>query len=317
MSVMIISSRLRARVRAAQNCNMRTDIDCLGCFKQQALATARVCGLDKSMQRRVVDEIARLLPLLDCSVSPPENAVAVYGRIAEITGISDPFSEIKKKGNRFAADLKEEVRRRITATADPLYSAVRFAIAANIIDYGSQHEFDALATMETCLDQELCIDDYGAFRREVNGSSGAEVLYLADNCGEIVFDGLLIEQLQVLGCQVTLAVRGAAILNDATRNDVLDCSLDGLCRVITSGTGCPGTPLRTCGPELGEAFARADLVISKGQGNFETLSEVDGPLFFMLTVKCPVVARHIADLRGDAPETLKGKGEMILMQQRS
>ena len=291
---------------------MRTELDCLVCFQQQALTTARRGGSDEAAQERVLAAIGRLLPELDRGLSPPENAVAVYGRIAELTGVRDPFAEVKAASNRFALGLRDEIRDRIGAAADPLYAAVRYAIAGNIIDYGAQQAFDALQVLDTCLEKPLVLDAYEKFRAAVNGAKN--ILYLADNCGELVFDGLLIEQLQELGCLVTLAVRGEAILNDATLADVKECGLDTLCPVISNGTGCPGTPLARCGAEFRQALARADVVISKGQGNFETLDTTAVPVFFLLTVKCPVVARRITTEQGMAPGRLTGRGEMILLQ---
>lgn len=293
---------------------MRTELDCLDCFRQQALATSRLAGTDEETQARVLTEIDRLLPELDLTISPPENAVAVYGKIAVITKVRDPFAEVKAGSTRFALDLQDEVRARICAAGDPLYMAVRYAIAANIIDYGTQRAFDALHALQTCLDQHLAMDAYDRFRTAVTGSAGKRVLYLADNCGELVFDGLLIEQLQRLGCEVTLAVRGEAILNDATLQDAIACGLDTRCPVIGNGTGCPGTPLSGCSDEFRQAFAQAEVIVSKGQGNYETLSSAAAPLFFLLTVKCPVVARRIGAEHGLAPGRITGQGEMILIQ---
>jgi hypothetical protein len=293
---------------------VRTELDCLDCFRQQALATARLAGADEAALARVVTEIGRLLPLLDRTSSPPENAVAVYGKVAEITGVADPFAEVKARSTRFALDLQDEIRAGISTAADPLYAAVRYAIAANIIDYGTQRPFDALRALRTCLDQPLVLDAYDRFRAAVNRSAGVNVLYLADNCGEIVFDGLLAEQLQAVGCQVTMAVRGKAILNDATLPDAKVCGLDTRWPVITNGTGCPGTPLAACSGVFRQAFARAEVIVSKGQGNYETLSAAACPVFFLLTVKCPVVARRLTVEQGLDPARISGRGEMILMQ---
>ena len=293
---------------------MRTELDCLDCFRKQALATSRLAGADEEMQARVLTEIDRLLPELDLTISPPENAVAVYGTIAEITGVQDPFAEVKAGSTRFALALQDEVRARVSAAGDSLYTAVRFAIAANIIDYGTQRSFDALHVLQACLDLPLALDEYCRFRAAVTGSAGVRVLYLADNCGEIVFDGLLIEQLQRLGCEVTLAVRGEAILNDATLEDAGASGLADRCPVISNGTGCPGTPLAGCSEEFRHAFARAEVIVSKGQGNYETLSAAAAPVFFLLTVKCPVVARQISTEHGLELGRITGRGEMILMQ---
>ena len=293
---------------------MRTTLECMVCFMQQALSTARLSTGDPELHHQVVNATGDLLSSLDLSISPPENAVAVYKQVAKLTGVADPFQQLKKESNSFALRLRDQVRERIDSAENSLYMAVRFAIAGNIIDYGVQREFDALDVLSKCMEKDFCIDDFELLSKELNGSEGLNILYLADNCGEIVFDGLLVEQLQQYGHTVTLVVRGDDILNDATMQAAVDVGVDDLCTVINNGTSCPGTPLGSCSDELQKAFAVADLIISKGQGNFETLSEVDGPIYFLLTVKCTVVARHITALKNIAVNKINGSGEFVLMK---
>ncbi|MCW5208015.1 DUF89 family protein, partial [Desulfobulbus sp. US2] len=251
---------------------------------------------------------------VDTELSPPENAVGLYALFADILGNDDPFSHVKQEGNDFALFLQEKVEQRIQAAYDPLRAAVRVAIAGNIIDYGALHSFDAAATMQECFDREFVLDDYPVLLEALQGKP--KVLYLCDNCGEIVFDGLLIKEMNRLGCQVTAAVREAPIINDATVEDAQSCGLDRICSVISNGTRCPGTPLESCSEEFKEHFQAADLIISKGMGNFETLSEVSAPIFFLFTVKCKQVARHLTERQGFEPGFLKGAGEMVLLRQK-
>lgn len=293
---------------------MRTGPECIACFMRQALATARLSTDDLDVHQLVINATGRLLAQLDWSLSPPENAVAVYQLIADVTGNDDPYKQLKRTSNAFARELRSQVRERIENAADPLYAAVRYAIAGNVIDYGTPHKFDAAHVLEKCLETPLVVDDFALLRREVAGSSAKDILYLGDNCGEIVFDALLVEQLLKYGHNVTLVVRGKEILNDATMSDVVDLGIDKLCPVMSSETSCPGTSLGSCSTELREAFSRADLVISKGQGNFETLSEVARPVYFLLTVKCAVVARHLEALKNAPPGRITGCGEMVLLK---
>ncbi len=113
--------------------------------------------------------------------------------------------------------------------------------------------------------------------------------------------------------KVVVAVKEKAIINDALYEDALECGLDKLCRIISNGTQCPGTPLSMCSREFQNLFQNADLIISKGQGNFETLSEVKAPVYFLLTVKCPVVGDHINQLSGRKVQT----GNMVLLKGNS
>ncbi len=295
---------------------MQTTLDCLVCFMRQALAAARLGTEDQALQRQVVEEAGRLLGRVDFSRTPPENAVALYRMIAELTGRPDPFATLKRQSNDFALGLRDRIRARIEAAEDPLLAAVRFAICANIIDYAAQHEFDAARTMAGCSEQGFVFSEYEAFARAV-GEAGRRprVLYLADNCGEIVFDGLLVRELQRRGCRVTLAVRGRPIINDATMADATYCGLTDICPVIDNGTDCPGTPLADCSAEFLEHFRAADWIISKGMGNYETLSDVRAPIFFLFTVKCGPVAGHIRRDKGLSAEQLPGRGEMVLIRQ--
>jgi len=292
---------------------MKTSVDCLACFLRQALQVARVCSAPADRQYAVVTAVAALLPDLDMTMTPPANATRVYATIAKVTGCPDPYLEVKKKSNEVAQHilplLREEVRR-----ADmPLSAALRFAIAGNIIDYGASENFDIEAAFTRCRTALPVIDHTGLFLARVAGlHKHAKVLYLADNCGEIVYDLLVLECLAEYGLELTVAVKSEPIINDALIEDAKACGLGQYATIIANGSACPGTPLPDCSPEFLRCFAEADLVISKGQGNFETLSEVEREIFFLLTVKCPVVGRHIADLTGKNIADLPGKGEMVV-----
>jgi hypothetical protein len=204
----------------------------------------------------------------------------------------------------------DDVRKTVTANPDPLHAALLFSIAGNIIDYGSQQDFDAEAALATCLDTLLTINDYQKLRQDIERSK--LLLYLGDNAGEIVFDSLVIETLKNMfpGLEIVYVVKASPIINDALMDDADSCGLPQLCRVITNGTGCPGTPLANCTPVFKKLFTRADLIISKGQGNYETLSETKAPVYFLLTVKCPIVGSHLQKQSTIAVS----KGDMVLMR---
>lgn len=294
---------------------MKTSLDCLPCYMRQALSTVRLSTDDAALQRQIMLEVGQLFSFLDFSLSPPQNAVYLYELVAKLTGESDPFRILKKQSNDFALNLFGEIIGKIQTSEDPLHAALCFAAGGNIIDYGAQKSFDAEQALANCLTTEFAVDDFFVFKQEISRSTGKiHVLYLADNCGEIVFDKILVDQLVRRGCIVTLAVRERPVINDATMQDALYVGMDSLCTVIVNGTSCPGTPLTQCSEEFKEAFFAADIILSKGQGNFETLSEVTTPIFFLLTVKCEVVARHIEEKRGLDFGTLRGNGEMIMMK---
>jgi len=292
---------------------MKTGLDCLVCFMRQALSAARLSIDDPGLHRQVINEAGKMLAAVELDRSPPENAVFLYKLIADITGKSDPFLDLKKQSNAFALSIRDRISRQIAEADDSLRAAIHFAACANIIDYGAQHSFDAGRAMAECANQSFVVDAYPALMDVLQIPKRPKVLYLADNCGEIVIDGLVIRELQKIGCVVTLAVRGRPIINDAVMEDAVACGLTSICRVIDNGTGCPGTPLAHCSAEFRRYFQEADIILSKGMGNFETLSEIDAPLFFLFTVKCSRVASHLRRGIELTDREMTGTGEMMFI----
>lgn len=296
---------------------MKTTPDCLLCLMRQSLKTARLTSDDKEMHHRIIARAGSLLQEMDLSLSPPENAVSLYQMIAEESGREDPFAAIKKQSNELALALRQDIAAKIRQSQHPLRSALHYAACGNIIDHAAQHHFDVNEPLRDCEKRDFLIDDYNKFSALLDGKKdNGRLLYLADNCGEIVFDGLLIEQIQARGWEVTLVVRSDNIINDATMSDAANCGLNRICEVVESGAVCPGTPLRDCSEKLQNLFHSADCILAKGMGNFETLSEIDAPLFFLFTIKCPVVAEYIAHRNNIAREKITGQGEMILLAQQ-
>jgi len=273
---------------------MRTTLDCLPCFLKQTIYTARLCTPSPAVQQEIMFEVIRhFLPAIDFTISPPENAVHLYELIAGVSNCPDPFAAVKRESNRFAASIAPLIRQKVNEADNPLLAALTFSIAGNIIDYGSLHQFDMEQTIHQALSHRMPINDFAELETDLH--QARTILYLGDNSGELVFDGIAIEK---LNRDVTFAVKEKAIINDALLEDARECGLENSCRVTSNGTGCPGTPLPHCSAEFRKLFHDADLIISKGQGNLETLSEVKAPIYFLLTVKCPVVNDHLFQLTG-------------------
>jgi uncharacterized protein with ATP-grasp and redox domains len=292
---------------------VKTAIDCLPCYLRQTLQVARLSTSDPELQLQVMRRVAELTRDMDMEKTPPENSVPVYQAIAEITACVDPYLEIKQQSNEQALALLPEFQKELQQSNDPLAVALRLAIGGNIIDYGAMHSFDVDAAMERCLKTSFAVDHSRELQVQVRAlSKGAKVLYLADNSGEIVYDSLVVKELTDLGLDVTVAVKSGPIINDALLDDARACGLDSIAHVLENGTSCPGTPLASCSDALQQAFTDADLILSKGQGNFETLSEVKAEIFFLLTVKCSVVGAHLAEISGTSSQELPGKGELVL-----
>lgn len=292
---------------------MKTSADCFVCYLKQSLRVARMYGCSKAVQMRMVQEVAQVISELDPDKTPPANAMPVYCKINEVTGCNDPYSAVKRMENRRALQRIELLRDEVMAANEPLQVAIGYAIAGNIIDYGAFSRVSIEDALRTGRQLSFGIDHSKRLLAKINSlSPGDKVLYLADNCGEIVYDSLVVGLLADKGLEVTVAVRGGAIINDATLEDAKAAGMDLYGKIITSGIACPGTPLDECSELLLEHFNTAALVISKGQGNFETLSEVEREVFFLLTVKCNMVGKHLADIAGVQEDLLPGDGEMVV-----
>jgi len=267
---------------------MNTSIDCIPCFVRQALEAARFATDDPAIHEQVLRDVMALSSKLDLHLPPPAVGRQIHRRIRELTGRHDPYRNAKDRYNTMALELMPQLRQRVAAAGDPFLLAVRFAIAGNIIDLGVKSDIGdqtILESIDNVLDGRF-VGNIEAFRQAV--AHARSILYLADNAGEIVLDRLLIEQLPL--DRTTVAVRGGPVINDATIEDARAAGLEQLVEVIDNGCDVPGTILSECSQEFRRKFKQASLIISKGQGNFETLCDEDYPLFFLFKVKCPVIA---------------------------
>jgi len=284
---------------------MRIFLDCIPCFVRQALDSARLATEDEQIHEKVVREVLRLAADLDMSQSPPVIGQRIHRLIRKLICNNDPYHELKERFNRLALRICAELEERVRTSEDPLETAVRLAIAGNIIDLGvktSIKESDVEKIIRDCLTADFDSRQVEEFRNAV--SRAEKILYLADNAGEIVFDRLLIEQLP---CEkVTVVVKGNPVINDATIEDADVAGLTRIVEVIDNGSDAPGTILESCSQAFRNRFAESDLVIAKGQGNYETLSDADKNIFFILKAKCPVIAR---DLGCEVGEMILRKSE--------
>jgi uncharacterized protein with ATP-grasp and redox domains len=270
---------------------VRTFFDCVPCFVRQALDSVRRATDDEIVHEEVLRETLRAISEMDLRKSPPAMGQKIHRFIRERVGEFDPYREMKDQSNQLALELYPALKSRIERSADPLETAVRLAIAGNVMDVAVKGDVGQIDVNEAIKDALT-----GPFDGNVDEFAGAvsaanSILYLADNAGEIVLDRLLIEQLPLE--KVTVAVRGAPAINDATMVDARVAGLTELVDVIDNGSDVPGTIISECGEVFRRRYDEAGLVISKGQGNYETLSEENKDVFFMLKVKCPVIARDI------------------------
>jgi uncharacterized protein with ATP-grasp and redox domains len=270
---------------------MNTDLDCIPCLLRQSLEAARRATEDRRIHEQVMREVLGMVAELDLHLPPPFVSQAVNRRLRQMTGVADPYRAAKTITNRLAVEALPGLANSVRQAPDPLLAAARYAIAANALDMGAVAnltEVDARRFLSTSIQGQVQGDLEG-FRRAAIGAR--RILYLADNAGEIAVDRLLIEALGP--DRVTLAVRGAPVLNDATLADAAEVGMDKLVEVVDNGSDAPGTILADCSGAFRRRFEEADLVVAKGQGNFETLSDAGPGIAFLFKVKCPVVAGHV------------------------
>ncbi|OPZ71148.1 MAG: hypothetical protein BWY83_01293 [bacterium ADurb.Bin478] len=269
---------------------MKTYLDCIPCILRQALESARAVSSDPLLHERMLRYALQTLVDRDLTQPPPVIGRLVHRRLRELTGEADPYRAAKERFNRLTLQLLPELTAFVENAADPFETAVRFAIAGNVIDLGVHGDLDEKQVRRfiTKAQSVALAGDVGTFKAFVQQAE--KILYLTDNAGEIVLDRLLIERLPL--SRVTVAVRGGAILNDATREDAQTAGLDRLVRVMDNGSDALGTLLKECSESFQRCFRESDLIISKGQGNFETLSQTPGNIFFLFKAKCPVIAAH-------------------------
>ncbi|ETR69280.1 MAG: hypothetical protein OMM_04031 [Candidatus Magnetoglobus multicellularis str. Araruama] len=285
---------------------MITYLECMPCFLQQALKCCALLKLPPETTKQVVDQVAIRIPHLSIEKSPPWNSRLIYDDIQTITGVKDPFLAIKKQSNLQALKLYDMAKKQIYESPDPIQMAIRIAAAGNVIDYGTYRTIPEITTaFKDSLNHSFSVFQYTLFAQQLKGAK--KILYLADNAGEIVFDRLLIETIQK---PVVLAVRGLPIINDALRQDAIDVGIDRIVTLIDNGTGYPGTVLEECSEPFRNAFESADLIISKGQGNFETLCNVDAPICMIFMMKCPQVVQHVQSMF--APDPPARQGQFVL-----
>ena len=276
---------------------MKGTLDCIPCLVRQAVELSGKAFHDDRERQNWIGGVLEYLSAQDfLEKTPPDLAASFHRTLAGTEGRKDFYKEEKTRYNRLILSLEDRLRERISRSPDPLREALTLAIAGNIIDFGTPHgvsEEGVLETIEMSERTEPVRNDSQSLFEKLK--SAVSLLYIGDNSGEIVFDKLFIEQLKkeypALG--ITYAVRGYPVLNDITRDDAKQTGFDGLVPVIDNGDDAPGTRLDHVSPEFRKFFDRADVIISKGQGNLETLDEaVRGNLFFLFMAKCPVIGKR-------------------------
>ncbi len=277
---------------------MKTYLRCIPCFIRQALEAASFVGAGEAESARIMRLVLERAAGLDFSMPPPAMGAEIHRIVRAASGAADPYARAKAELTRAALALLPGLMKRAASAADPFDAAVRIAIAGNIIDFSVVSSIDSRGmerTVEDALARPFAKGDSRVLHAAIRDSK--RILFLADNAAEVVFDRVLLSMLPL--DRVTIAVRGAPVINDATIGDAEAAGLPGMARVVGNGSDVPGTMLEKCSAEFRELFRKSDLVISKGQGNYETLSDSTERIFFLLKAKCETICEDLGCRMGD------------------
>ncbi len=274
--------------------------DCIPCILTMTLKAVRNLNLDDDTEQAIFSDILTIPGLkgLEWNRTSPEIIETVMQKITNAVHETDPFRADKKNLNERALSLVPFLKQLADDSGDPLYTAAKIAILGNSIDIMMP---GGLSSLETFIMEKMAVPlprkDFETLRRRI--SRAGRIIYLADNCGEIVFDKLFIQRMkQEYDVNVFFVVRSQPTLNDANLSDAMEVGLDEVATLMDNGVDgpVPGTILRRVSPELRELMDQSGLVISKGGGNFDSLSEdvsqLKSDVTFMLLCKCHPLIRY-------------------------
>lgn len=276
---------------------MQTRLECIPCFIRQTLEVLHLAAPDRALKEEILRGVLRLLNEVSFSESPPQIAARIHRLIRKVSHDEDPYKRLKHMFNQVAGNLYPQMKEEVASSKNPFETAVRVAVAGNCMDCALVTDLD-LADVHRSVREALSARMSMSLTARLSSAveEADRILYIADNAGEIMFDRILLEEMHPE--KVTFAVRGYPILNDATMEDAIATQITDLVTVVDNGSDIPGTILSECSEEFREHFRDADLVIAKGQGNYETLNNSHKPIFFLLKTKCPVVAREMGSPQG-------------------
>lgn len=275
---------------------MISDYRCFYCLTRAFESLLTKENFSTDCKNRFTIEFAELYARKGDKISAPELSREAHVILHKHSNVPDPFASEKKQSNDLVLKMYPELKAKILNSDDPFNTALRLAIAGNIIDFAVNSSFNLNETIERVLKVGFAIDDSLKLKEAL--SKANTVLYLGDNAGEIVFDKLFIEH--IMHPNLYYAVRGKNVINDATIEDARYVKIDEVADVISNGDDAPSTILKYCSPEFNKLFDRADVIVSKGQGNLEgLLGKTKKPVFYLLMAKCDFIANALMVKKGD------------------
>jgi uncharacterized protein with ATP-grasp and redox domains len=276
---------------------MKIQDACRECIVKQAIRVGDLLNLCENDKKAVLGIANLHVANFDDTLSPPQNAYKFYEETAKYLGVDDIYLDIKKASSEKAKKFKAICEKYIQNASDKLLTATKIAVVGNVIDLASYVQYDLEEEIEKVLESRFFIDDFIYLKAALQKAKS--VVYISDNAGEEIFDKIYIEFIKELffDIEVYYFTRGKPIINDITYQDALNSKMDETTVVVNSGVPTPGFVFELANKKAVELFKKADLIIAKGMGNYECLSEYGGfNIFYLFKVKCSVVSEDI-----DAP----------------
>ncbi len=271
---------------------MQSQIDCFYCYFKQIVNCMDIAGIEEDRKYQILFDLVDDVKKMDRTRTPAENTTEMLLKLYQKIENNDPFEESKEKSNTLALKLYPALKSYLQKSTNKLYDALKISVAGNIIDLGIEKNYDLDSSLQYSLKAGFSKNDYPRFLEKL--ASSDNVLIIGDNAGEIVFDRLLVEELTNMGKRIIYLVKNSPILNDATMDDARQAGIDKIATVITTGSHYLGTPLTKISNEVRRLMEESNLIISKGQANFETLEHEElakDRIFFLLKIKCSCVGQ--------------------------
>ncbi len=267
---------------------MKLHLECVPCYIRQALDAAKMATDDRKIHEKLLREALVVATRFDTQNYGFVLQAEIKKIMRKILPAADPYNEVKKKYNRVVLELEDSLKKIIKNSGDPFETGLRISLAGNIIDFGpggSLSEETLMDSIKKSLSQKLDGDKVSLLKKNID--IARKILFIGDNAGEIVLDKIFIEYLP--RGKITYVVRGGPALNDSTIEDARMVGMMSHVKVITTGLDMPAAILPFCSGEFKKEYEKTDLIICKGQGNYEALCDEDKNIFFLLKIKCPVI----------------------------
>ncbi|MEN8154261.1 MAG: ARMT1-like domain-containing protein [Acidobacteriota bacterium] len=266
--------------------------ECVTCILNQITRVTEYLDLNNDLSERIFKRTLSKSDELDYfSFLPPLYSEIIYKELTDETGIPDPYKKLRKEQNDLILNNINGFRSKIRSSDDPLFTSLYYSLLGNIIDYGGVRIFDIDEIFSETEEQYLTVNDYVKFRNRLE--TAGTLLVISDNAGEAVFDMLFLEQIRKFypDMKIWYGVRSGPAINDIIIEDAIYIGIDKYAEIIETGSTYAGTVIPISTPEFISVYNKSDIIISKGQGNFETLEGEDNKnIFFIFKVKCDVVS---------------------------